>query len=127
MGNLPGTRVLVTGATSGLGRAMAEALAEAGARVAITSQDRLRANDSVRDRGWGVLAWPVSAGWWLAAGGPVGDQPGDRQVGLGVILPPPDPALQRPPLLVLGVGMLDTDPLRRLLRARPLPGGQFLG
>jgi NAD(P)-dependent dehydrogenase (short-subunit alcohol dehydrogenase family) len=54
--------VLVTGATSGLGRAMAEALAEAGARVAITSQDRLRANDLVRDRGWGVLAWPVSAG-----------------------------------------------------------------
>jgi hypothetical protein len=54
-----------------------------------------------------VLAWPVLVGWWSAAGRPVGDQPGDGQVGLGVVLPPPDPALQRPPLLVLGVGMLD--------------------
>jgi gluconate 5-dehydrogenase len=40
---LAGTRVLVTGATSGLGRAMAEALVEAGARVAVTSREWSRA------------------------------------------------------------------------------------
>src|SRR5580704_10767902 len=40
---LTGTRALVTGATSGLGRAMAQALANAGARVAIASRDRARA------------------------------------------------------------------------------------
>jgi gluconate 5-dehydrogenase len=43
MADLSGTRVLVTGATSGLGRAMAEALVEAGAGVAVTSRDRSRA------------------------------------------------------------------------------------
>ena len=40
---LDGTRVLVTGATSGLGKAMAEALAAAGARVVLTSRSRSRA------------------------------------------------------------------------------------
>jgi NAD(P)-dependent dehydrogenase (short-subunit alcohol dehydrogenase family) len=43
MADLTGTRVLVTGATSGLGRAMAEALVEAGADVAVTGRDRSRA------------------------------------------------------------------------------------
>jgi NAD(P)-dependent dehydrogenase (short-subunit alcohol dehydrogenase family) len=38
-----GIRVLVTGATSGLGAAMAVALAEAGARVMVTGRDRARA------------------------------------------------------------------------------------
>ena len=40
---LDGTRVLVTGATSGLGLAMARALSDAGARVAVTGRDRTRA------------------------------------------------------------------------------------
>jgi NAD(P)-dependent dehydrogenase (short-subunit alcohol dehydrogenase family) len=43
MSNLPATRVLLTGGTSGLGRAMAEALVDAGARVALASRDRSRA------------------------------------------------------------------------------------
>ena len=41
--NLSATRVLVTGGTSGLGRAMAAALVAAGARVAITGRQRSRA------------------------------------------------------------------------------------
>lgn len=43
MTELDGTRALVTGGTSGLGRAMAEALAAAGARVVLTSRDSVRA------------------------------------------------------------------------------------
>jgi NAD(P)-dependent dehydrogenase (short-subunit alcohol dehydrogenase family) len=42
MSELDGTRVLVTGATSGLGAAMAVALSQAGARVMITGRDRVR-------------------------------------------------------------------------------------
>lgn len=41
--DLGGTRALVTGSTSGLGRAMATALSRAGARVVITSRDGARA------------------------------------------------------------------------------------
>jgi NAD(P)-dependent dehydrogenase (short-subunit alcohol dehydrogenase family) len=40
---LPSTRVLVTGGTTGLGKAMAAALAASGARVVLTSRDRARA------------------------------------------------------------------------------------
>jgi NAD(P)-dependent dehydrogenase (short-subunit alcohol dehydrogenase family) len=43
MTDLAGTRALVTGATSGLGLAMARALAQAGARVVVTSRDGDRA------------------------------------------------------------------------------------
>jgi NAD(P)-dependent dehydrogenase (short-subunit alcohol dehydrogenase family) len=43
MTDLSGTRALVTGASSGLGRAMAQALAEAGAAVVLTSRERSRA------------------------------------------------------------------------------------
>lgn len=46
MGSLEGIRALVTGATSGLGLAMAEALAGAGAQVACTSRQRERAEQT---------------------------------------------------------------------------------
>ena len=48
---LPSTRVLVTGGTSGLGRAMAVALVAAGARVALTSRDRARAQATAEEVG----------------------------------------------------------------------------
>ena len=59
MAHLRGTCALVTGATSGLGRAMAAALAGAGASVALTGRDRARAQDVAaslgdRDRVAGV-------------------------------------------------------------------------
>jgi NAD(P)-dependent dehydrogenase (short-subunit alcohol dehydrogenase family) len=41
--DLKGTRALITGATSGLGLAMAEALAADGAQVAVTGRDQARA------------------------------------------------------------------------------------
>src|SRR5271165_1179827 len=55
MAQLSGTRVLVTGATSGLGRAMAQALAQAGARVAVTSRHRERAEATAAELGAGAL------------------------------------------------------------------------
>jgi NAD(P)-dependent dehydrogenase (short-subunit alcohol dehydrogenase family) len=48
---LADTRALVTGATSGLGLAMARALVDAGARVAITSRDAERARRAAADLG----------------------------------------------------------------------------
>jgi len=51
MSELAGTRVLVTGATSGLGAAMAAALADAGARVVLTSRDHQRAHDAAQRLG----------------------------------------------------------------------------
>jgi NAD(P)-dependent dehydrogenase (short-subunit alcohol dehydrogenase family) len=51
MTQLDGTRVLVTGASSGLGRAMAKALADAGAHVALTSRDIVRAQEVARSIG----------------------------------------------------------------------------
>ena len=51
MAQLSGTRVLVTGGTSGLGRAMAQALAQAGARVAVTSRRRERAHATAAELG----------------------------------------------------------------------------
>jgi NAD(P)-dependent dehydrogenase (short-subunit alcohol dehydrogenase family) len=53
---LTGTRVVVTGATSGLGKAMAEALVAAGARVAVTSRERSRAEAAA------VALGPAAAG-----------------------------------------------------------------
>ena len=48
---LDGARVLVTGATAGLGRAMARALCDAGARVAVTGRDRDRAARTAAELG----------------------------------------------------------------------------
>jgi len=56
---LNGIRVLVTGATSGLGRAMAAALVGAGARVAVTSRSRIRSEAVARELG------PAAAGFAL--------------------------------------------------------------
>jgi gluconate 5-dehydrogenase len=54
-GELKGTRVLVTGGSSGLGRAMALALAEAGARVAVSSRDDRRAHAAAAEFGLEAL------------------------------------------------------------------------
>jgi NAD(P)-dependent dehydrogenase (short-subunit alcohol dehydrogenase family) len=51
MSELSGIRVLVTGATSGLGGAMAAALTEAGARVIVTSRDQARAEATATELG----------------------------------------------------------------------------
>jgi gluconate 5-dehydrogenase len=48
---LRNTRILVTGGSSGLGRAMAQALVQAGARVAVTSRDRERAQATAGELG----------------------------------------------------------------------------
>jgi NAD(P)-dependent dehydrogenase (short-subunit alcohol dehydrogenase family) len=48
---LGGVRVLVTGGTSGLGAAMARALAEAGARVMLTSRELARAQTTAAELG----------------------------------------------------------------------------
>ena len=53
---LNGTRVLVSGATSGLGRAMAAALAEAGARVMVTGREQGRAEAVAQELGSSVIA-----------------------------------------------------------------------
>jgi len=55
MAQLNGTRVLVTGGTSGLGRAMARALVLAGARVALTSRDAERARAAATELGAGAI------------------------------------------------------------------------
>lgn len=61
MADLGGIRALVTGATSGLGLAMARALAAAGARVAITSRDAGRASRAAAGLGAGAVGLAVDA------------------------------------------------------------------
>jgi gluconate 5-dehydrogenase len=55
MTQLSGIRVLVTGGTSGLGNAMAKALAEAGARVAVTTRLTERAEATAAELGGGAV------------------------------------------------------------------------
>ena len=61
MTRLDGTRALVTGATSGLGLAMARALVDAGARVAITSRDAERAGHAAASLGPGAFGLALDA------------------------------------------------------------------
>src|SRR5919201_1543802 len=61
MAELGGTGALVTGATSGLGLAMARALVDAGARVALTSRDAGRAGRAAADLGPGALGLGLDA------------------------------------------------------------------
>jgi NAD(P)-dependent dehydrogenase (short-subunit alcohol dehydrogenase family) len=61
MSALDGTRALVTGATSGLGLAMAHALVDAGARVAITSRDAERAERTATGLGRRTLGLALDA------------------------------------------------------------------
>ncbi|HEX3563532.1 MAG TPA: SDR family oxidoreductase [Solirubrobacterales bacterium] len=61
MTELGGTRALVTGATSGLGLAMARALVDAGARVAVTSRDAERARRAAADLGPAALGLELDA------------------------------------------------------------------
>ncbi|WP_249011440.1 SDR family NAD(P)-dependent oxidoreductase [Conexibacter sp. DBS9H8] len=53
---LRGVRALVTGASSGIGRAMARALADAGARVAVSSRSEDRARAAADEVGANALA-----------------------------------------------------------------------
>jgi hypothetical protein len=73
-----------------------------------------------------VFAWRTRVAR-SAAGGPVGDQAGDGQIRPSVGLAASEVALQGPPLLVLGDGMLHTDPLGRLPFAGLPVGGHLLG
>jgi NAD(P)-dependent dehydrogenase (short-subunit alcohol dehydrogenase family) len=56
MTDLNGIRVVVTGATSGLGAAMAAALAGAGARVMVTGREQARAQAAARELGAAAIA-----------------------------------------------------------------------
>ncbi|MGC9665079.1 SDR family NAD(P)-dependent oxidoreductase [Planosporangium sp. 12N6] len=69
-----GVRVLITGATGGLGRAMAQALADAGARVVVTGRDEARTV---------AAAGEIDAGRGLVAG-TVMDVRDERSVASGV-------------------------------------------
>jgi NAD(P)-dependent dehydrogenase (short-subunit alcohol dehydrogenase family) len=55
MSRLSATRAIVTGATSGLGLAMARALSDAGAQVAVTGRDGARAERAAAEVGAGAF------------------------------------------------------------------------
>ncbi|MCR9135283.1 MAG: SDR family oxidoreductase [Alphaproteobacteria bacterium] len=62
---LDGKRALITGATSGIGKGCAVALAEAGADVVLNARNEARLEENVRlfrDQGWSVQALPFDVG-----------------------------------------------------------------
>lgn len=69
MTQLTDTRALVTGGTSGLGKAMAKALVEAGARVAVTSRSPERASATAAELGVAALGLELDVRdeWSVAA------------------------------------------------------------
>jgi gluconate 5-dehydrogenase len=70
---LDGTRALVTGATSGLGLAMAHALASAGARVAVTGRDAERVQQTADAVGGGAIGLRLDVRDEAAVGDVVGE------------------------------------------------------
>jgi NAD(P)-dependent dehydrogenase (short-subunit alcohol dehydrogenase family) len=61
MAELDGVRALVTGGTSGLGRAMAAALAGAGAAVVVTGRSEERARGAAAEVGGGAIGMAMDA------------------------------------------------------------------
>jgi NAD(P)-dependent dehydrogenase (short-subunit alcohol dehydrogenase family) len=59
METLTGTRAIVTGATSGLGRAMAKALVDAGAQIAVTGRSRTRAEAVASELGQAAAGYEL--------------------------------------------------------------------
>src|SRR5206468_786835 len=82
---LAGTTVMVTGATSGLGEAMARALSAAGARVVVTSRVRARAQAAADRLGPDALGVELDVRDEWAVSAVVGDV-WDRLGGLDVLV-----------------------------------------
>ena len=85
MSELTGTRVLVTGATSGLGAAMAAALGVAGARVVVTSRQRTRAQAAAQRLGPDALGVELDVRDDVAVRAAI-DEVWDRLGGLDVLV-----------------------------------------
>ena len=85
MSDLTGTRVLVTGATSGLGAAMAAALSVAGARVVVTSRQRTRAQAAAQRIGPDALGVELDVRDDVAVRAAI-DEVWDRLGGLDVLV-----------------------------------------